>query len=71
MKNNSRRAFQRKVGEGMLAASLGVSLANDLGISTAYAEEGNSSQSLSFGKLEPLVALMEETQNLRVSSYPT
>ena len=61
MKNYSRRAFQRKVGEGMLAASLGVSLAHELGISTTLAEEKKTSKSLTFGDLDPLVALMEET----------
>jgi hypothetical protein len=60
MKKFSRRSFHRKVGEGMLTASLGASLAHELGISTAYAEEEDS-KSLSFGKLDKLVALMEET----------
>jgi len=61
MKNYSRRAFHRKVGAGMISASIGVSLAHELGISTAIAEKDKPSKSLTFGKLEPLVALMEET----------
>lgn len=44
----------------MLTASIGASLAHELGISTAYAEEEDS-KTLSFGKLDKLVALMEET----------
>ena len=41
----------------MLLAGLGTSLATDLGLAPAWAGE---EASLSFGKLEPLVALMQE-----------
>lgn len=44
----------------MLTASLGVSLAHQLGLSTANAGE-DTKPTLSFGKFDKLVALMEET----------
>lgn len=59
MKKITRREFHRRVGEGMLAATLGTSLASELGISTAHAAEGPAR--LSFGDLEPLVGLMQDT----------
>jgi hypothetical protein len=43
----------------MLVASVGCELASDLGLSSAFAEE--SADTLSFGSLEPLVCLMQET----------
>ena len=43
----------------MLIVGLGTSLAGDLGISTAFAEEGPDA--LSLGKLRSLVSLMQET----------
>jgi hypothetical protein len=43
----------------MLVASVGASLASDLGIATVRADEG--ADALSFGSLEPLVVLMQET----------
>jgi hypothetical protein len=43
----------------MVAASVGSALASDLGFSTAFAAQG--AETLSFGKLEPLVCLMQET----------
>ncbi len=45
----------------MVAASVGASVANDLGFSTAFAETGDELGPLTFGKLEPLVAAMVET----------
>jgi hypothetical protein len=59
MKIQDRRAFLRDVGKGMLVASVGTALVDDLGIDTAFAEQGTDE--LSFGKLEPLVCLMQET----------
>ncbi len=55
----TRREFLGAVGQGMLVASVGSSLASDLGIGVARAEE--SADALSFGPLDPLVALMQET----------
>ncbi|WP_164102064.1 hypothetical protein [Candidatus Laterigemmans baculatus] len=55
----NRRAFLQEVGQGMLVAGLGSTLACDLGVSTALAEEGL--ERLTFGPLEPLVSLLQET----------
>ena len=55
----NRREFLQDVTSGMLVAGLGTTLAGDLGISAAFAnEEGNS---LSFGDLHPLVELLQES----------
>ena len=59
MNPNSRREFLGDVGRGMLIASLGPTLATDLGLSTAVAAD--VPEELSFGKLEPLVALLQDT----------
>lgn len=59
MKRDSRRAFLQEVGQGMLIAGLGSALASDLGVSTAWADDGPDR--LTFGELEPLVSLLQET----------
>ncbi len=59
MIQRTRRDFLRDVGAGVVAASVGSSLAADLGFSTAFADDGP--ERLTFGGLEPLVALMQET----------
>lgn len=59
MKHN-RREFLEDVGKGMLLAGVGSALASELGISTAMAVE--KSAPLAFGKLEPLVDLMQQTR---------
>ncbi len=59
LKNHSRREFLADVGRGMLVASLGSATAFELGLSTAEADQ--SSPRLTFGTLEPLVSLMQET----------
>lgn len=56
MEQRTRRDFLADVGKGMLTASVGVSLASDLGLSTALAE--GHTKTLEFGKLESLVELM-------------
>ena len=56
---NSRRDFLADVGRGMLVSSVGSTLAFDLGLAPVFADEGPGR--LSFGKLEPLVALMQDT----------
>ena len=56
---HTRREFLSAVGQGMLVASVGASLASELGLGVAYADEAVGS--LSFGSLEPLVVLMQET----------
>jgi hypothetical protein len=54
----TRREFLANVGRGMLIATVGSGMASDLGLARAFAEE---SDALTFGPLEPLVSLMQET----------
>ncbi len=62
---HTRRDFLAKVGQGVLVASVGSSLALDLGLTAkAHADAaagGGAGDTLSFGALDPLVALMQET----------
>src|SRR5258708_23020770 len=53
------REFVADVGRGMLVATVGYEVANGLGLGSALAEE--TADTLSFGSLEPLVCLMQET----------
>ncbi len=55
----TRRNFLESVGCGMLIAGLGPNLAGDFGVSRALAEEGD--HSLSFGKYDALVDLLQST----------
>ncbi len=55
----NRRAFLKDVGRGMLAASVGPALVADLFPGRLRADE--APERLSFGKLDALVALMQET----------
>src|SRR5437762_5104266 len=55
----TRREFLAEVGRGMLIATVGYEVASDLGLASALAEE--TADALSFGSLEPLVCLMQET----------
>jgi hypothetical protein len=57
--NGRRREFLADVGRGMLVASLGTTASLELGIVRGFADE--PTKRLTFGKLEPLVALMQET----------
>jgi hypothetical protein len=59
MRDKNRREFLADVGRGMLVASLGSAVVADLELSPAWA--GEAAEPLTFGKLEPLVALMQET----------
>jgi hypothetical protein len=59
MGNSNRREFLADVGRGMLVASLGSVVAADLEVAPAWAGEG--AEPLTFGKMEPLVELMQET----------
>ena len=52
----NRRGFMSHVGRGMLAAGLGTSLANDLGFSTAFADEGP--ETIPLGDHERLVEFL-------------
>ncbi|HZL35855.1 MAG TPA: hypothetical protein VFC78_11135 [Tepidisphaeraceae bacterium] len=55
----SRRLFLGDVGKGMLIATIGPALAGDLRLARAAAEA--PPEALSFGELEPLVRLLQET----------
>ena len=66
MFRNDRRQFLAEVGGGMLAASLGATLSGDLGLATAAAAEED--RRLTFGDLEPLVAIMQDTPLEKLNS---
>lgn len=55
----TRREFLTEVGRGMVTATVGFAMAGELGLSSAGASE--SSDRLEFGRLEPLVRLMQDT----------
>ncbi|MBX3421491.1 MAG: hypothetical protein KF752_08045 [Pirellulaceae bacterium] len=57
--NVKRRAFLADVGRGMMVSTLGTSLAIELGLEQAVALE--TSQRLTFGDIEPLVDMMQNT----------
>jgi len=59
MLQRNRREFLADVGRGMLIAGAGPVLASDLGLARVLADE--PAKRLDFGKLEPLVAIMQET----------
>ena len=59
MHQRNRRQFLADVGRGMLVAGVGTALATDLGLAPAFADDGTDR--LTFGSLEPLVSLMQET----------
>jgi hypothetical protein len=59
MSNPSRREFCANVGRGMLIAGLGPAVAADLGL--ARVDAADLPTRLTFGELEPLVSLMQET----------
>jgi hypothetical protein len=61
---NTRREFLAHVGRGMLVASLGTAVAADLGLAPASAAD--PTDTLDFGKLEPLVALLQETPTAKL-----
>jgi hypothetical protein len=56
---STRRQFLADVGKGMLIASVGSELAFDLGLGSLQAKEGPNE--LTFGDLEPMVELLQET----------
>src|SRR5213080_2667872 len=55
--SRTRREFLAEVGRGMVVATVGYELASELGLASSLGEE----TALSFGPLEPLVCLMQET----------
>ena len=56
---NTRREFLADVGRGMLVATLGYSMASDLGVAKTFAAD--APDALDFGPLESLVRFMQET----------
>jgi hypothetical protein len=56
---NTRREFLTEVGRGMVVASVGYSVATELGLSPVLANDANDR--LTFGSIEPLVGLMQDT----------
>lgn len=56
----TRREFLGNVGRGMLVASVGFGTAFDMGLTPAWADEDGGGH-ITFGGLEPLVGLMQET----------
>src|SRR5262249_15969079 len=62
----SRREFLADVGKGMLIAGVGYQLAADMGLGAVWA--GDVSERLTFGKLEPLVGLMQDTPIAKLQS---
>lgn len=57
MATATRRKFLESVGHGMLIAGLGASLSRDLGVQTAFADEGGDA--LTFGEYDGLVDLLQ------------
>jgi len=66
MVRSTRREFLGDIGRGMLLAGLGTTLAADLGIGRVGAAEAESR--LTFGALEPLVSLMQETEPAKLTA---
>jgi len=66
MNQNSRREFLGEIGRGMLLAGLGTSLASELGLANVAA--AGEDRALSFGKLEPLVAMIQETEPAKLTA---
>lgn len=61
MSHRNRREFLANVGRGMLVAGVGANLAFDMGLASAVAADVETKGKLNFGKLEPLVVLMQDT----------
>jgi len=61
MSRYHRREFLADVGRGMLVASVGSGIAQDLGLAPAALADEGGAERLTFGPMEPLVALMQET----------
>ena len=64
MQDNNRREFLADVGRAMLLSSVGPALAADLGLASARAAD--QKEAISFGKMEPLVRLMQETPAAKI-----
>jgi hypothetical protein len=66
MVRNTRRNFLEDIGRGMLLAGLGSAVATELGLARLEAEE--IAGALTFGELEPLVSLMQDTEPARLTA---
>jgi len=55
----TRREFMSDVGRGMVTAAVGLGMARELGLASAFADD--AAERLDFGSLEPLVRTMQET----------
>lgn len=55
----NRREFLTEVGRGMIVATVGYSMASELGLASSLS--GDAIETLTFGELESLVCLMQET----------
>src|SRR5262249_60406463 len=64
-----RREFVAEVGRGMLVASVGLGTAFDMGLTSARGEDDAGGR-ITFGGLEPLVSLMQETAVGRLIPVP-
>ncbi len=60
MSQHNRRDFLAEVGRGMLIAGVGSALAHDMGLAPGALAAG-SDERLTFGSMEPLVGLMQQT----------
>ena len=60
-----RREFLADVGKGMFVATFGATLATDLGLAPALADDADAR--LTFGDMEPLVALMQDNLKKRLA----
>jgi hypothetical protein len=67
MTRKTRRQFLGEVGRGMLLAGLGTTLAENLGLSPAWADR-DVDPSLEFGPLESLVTMMQDTPPLKLTA---
>src|SRR5207245_328382 len=64
---HTRREFLADVGRGMLVATVGYSLASELGLAPAFgAGAADAADTLDFGPLEPLVRFMQETPAVKL-----
>lgn len=62
MHARNRREFLAEVGRGMLVAGVGSAVATDMGLAHAAAgAAGDAKDRISFGAIDPLVTLMQET----------
>ncbi|MDG3006365.1 hypothetical protein [Paludisphaera mucosa] len=61
----TRREFLGRVGGGMLVASVGLGTAVDMGLTSARGEDAGDGR-ITFGDLEPLVGLMQDTSIDRI-----